>query len=98
MRSVSPPQKVVTCAMFENPLYVREFLKLGVSAYLVKSAPVEQLIAAVRVVTLDTQGEHVVVGIPREISRQRRMGPRAVSALASWRSSCSRRAVSATAR
>ena len=53
MRSVSPPPKVVICTMFENPLYVRGFLKLGVSAYLVKSASVEQLIAAVRVATLD---------------------------------------------
>ncbi len=67
MRSVSPPPKVVICTMFEDPRYVREFLKLGVSAYLVKSASVEQLIAAVRVSTLDPQGEHVVVGMPREM-------------------------------
>jgi DNA-binding NarL/FixJ family response regulator len=67
MRSVSPPPKVVICTMFEDPRYVREFLRLGVSAYLVKSASVEQLIAAVRVATLDPQGEHVVVGMPREI-------------------------------
>ena len=67
MRSVSPPPKVVICTMFEDPRYVREFLSLGVTAYLVKTASVEQLIAAVRVATLDPQGEHVVVGMPREM-------------------------------
>jgi DNA-binding NarL/FixJ family response regulator len=67
MRRVSPPPKVVICTMFEDPRYVGEFLKLGVSAYLVKSASVEQLIAAVRVSVLDPQGNNVVVGMPREI-------------------------------
>jgi DNA-binding NarL/FixJ family response regulator len=67
MRSVSPPPKVVICTMFEDPRYVGEFLKLGVSAYLVKSASVEQLIAAVRVSVLDPRGENVVVGMPRKM-------------------------------
>jgi len=67
MRRISPPPKVVICTMFEDPRFVREFLKLGVSAYLVKSASVEQLIAAVRVSILDPQGENVVVGMPREM-------------------------------
>jgi DNA-binding NarL/FixJ family response regulator len=67
MRRISPPPKVVICTMFEDPRYVREFLKLGVSAYLVKSASVEQLIAAVRVSVLDPKGNNVVVGMPREM-------------------------------
>jgi DNA-binding NarL/FixJ family response regulator len=67
MRRVSPPPKVVICTMFEDPRYVREFLKLGVSAYLVKSASVEQLIAAVRVSVLDPQENNVVVGMPRQM-------------------------------
>jgi DNA-binding NarL/FixJ family response regulator len=65
MRGISPPPKVVICTMFEDPRYVREFLQLGVSAYLVKSASVEQLIAAVRVSVLDPWGKNVVVGMPR---------------------------------
>ncbi len=65
MRGISPPPKVVICTMFEDPRYVREFLKLGVSAYLVKSASVEQLIAAVRVSVLDPGSKNVVVGMPR---------------------------------
>jgi DNA-binding NarL/FixJ family response regulator len=65
MRGISPPPKVVICTMFEDPRYVREFLKLGVSTYLVKSASVEQLIAAVRVSVLDPGSKNVVVGMPR---------------------------------
>jgi DNA-binding NarL/FixJ family response regulator len=34
IRWISPAPKVVICTMFEDPRYVREFLKLGVSAYL----------------------------------------------------------------
>ena len=67
MRSVSSPPKVVICTMFEDPRYVREFMRLGASAYLVKSASVEQLIAALRVSVLDPQGKNVVVGMPREM-------------------------------
>jgi DNA-binding NarL/FixJ family response regulator len=67
MRGISPPPKVVICTMFEDPRYVREFLKLGVSAYLVKSASVEQLIAAVRVSVLDPGSKNVVVGMPRSM-------------------------------
>ena len=67
MRGISPPPKVVICTMFEDPRYVREFLQLGVSAYLVKSASVEQLIAAVRVSVLEPRGKNVVVGMPRKM-------------------------------
>ena len=65
MRMISPPPKVVICTMFEDPRYVREFMKLGVSAYLIKSASVKQLIAALRVAVLDPLGKNVVVGMPR---------------------------------
>jgi DNA-binding NarL/FixJ family response regulator len=74
MRGISPPPKVVICTMFEDPRYVREFLKLGVSAYLIKSASVEQLIAAVRVSVLDPQGKNVVVGMPRDMLEEAKNG------------------------
>jgi DNA-binding NarL/FixJ family response regulator len=67
LRSISPAPKVVICTMFEDPRYIREFMQLGVSGYLVKSASVEQLIAAVRVAVLDPGGENVVVGMPRQM-------------------------------
>jgi DNA-binding NarL/FixJ family response regulator len=66
IRQVSPPPKVVLVAMFDDPSYVQEFLKLGVSAYLLKSASIEQLIGAIRAAAFDPTGENVIVGIPRE--------------------------------
>ena len=66
----SPPPKIVLVAMFDDPSYVQEFLKLGVSAYLLKSASIEQLIGAIRAAALDPVGENVIVGIPRETLAQ----------------------------
>ena len=66
LREVSPPPKVILVAMFDDPSYVQEFLKLGVSAYLLKSASIEQLIGAIRGAALDPTGQNVIVGMPRE--------------------------------
>ena len=65
MRLVDPPPRVVICTMFEDPSYVRGFLDIGVSAYLVKSASAEHLIGAVRAAIFDPKGNNVVVGMPR---------------------------------
>jgi DNA-binding NarL/FixJ family response regulator len=67
MRSASPPPKIVIVTMFEEPRYVRELLELGASAYLVKSASAEHLVAAVRAAVFDPKGENVVVGMPRSM-------------------------------
>ena len=67
MRQISPLPKVVVVTMFEEPRYVRELMKLGASAYLVKSVSVEHLIGAVRAAVFDPTGENVVVGMPREM-------------------------------
>jgi DNA-binding NarL/FixJ family response regulator len=65
MRSASPPPKVVIVTMFEEPRYVRELMELGASAYLIKSATTEQLLAIIRAAVLDPTGENVIVGMPR---------------------------------
>jgi DNA-binding NarL/FixJ family response regulator len=65
MRSASPPPKVVIVTMFEEPRYVRELMELGASAYLIKSATSEQLLAIIRAAVLDPTGENVIVGMPR---------------------------------
>src|SRR5919107_2019196 len=67
MSQISPPPKVVLVTMFEEPRYVRELMKLGASAYLIKSASVEHLIGAVRAAVFDPEGENVVVGMPLEM-------------------------------
>jgi DNA-binding NarL/FixJ family response regulator len=75
MRQISPPPKVVIVTMFEEPRYVRELMKLGASAYLIKSASVEHLIGAVRAAVFDPEGENVVVGMPVEMLEETEDGP-----------------------
>jgi DNA-binding NarL/FixJ family response regulator len=67
MRQIDPPTKVVIVTMIEDPHYVRELMELGVSAYLVKSASAEHLVAAVRTAILDPKSMNVMVGMPLEI-------------------------------
>ena len=71
MRSeVDPPPKVIIVTMFEDPHYVRELMEVGVSAYIVKSASAEHLVAAVRTAIVDPMSKNVVVGMPLEILQE----------------------------
>jgi DNA-binding NarL/FixJ family response regulator len=67
MRDISPEPKVVIVTMFEEPRYVRELMDLGASAYLLKSVSIEHLTGTVRAAVFDPKGQHVVVGLPREM-------------------------------
>jgi DNA-binding NarL/FixJ family response regulator len=67
MSRISPAPKVVIVTMFEEPRYVRELMNLGASAYLLKSVSVEHLTGAVRAAVFDPMGQHVVVGMPRQM-------------------------------
>ena len=62
MRSFPDPPKVVIVTMLESPRYVRGLS--GASAYLLKTASAEHLIAAVRAAVLDPEGGDAVVGMP----------------------------------
>jgi DNA-binding NarL/FixJ family response regulator len=64
MSRISPAPKVVIVTMFEEPRYVRELMRLGASAYLLKSVSVEHLTGAIRAAVFDPKGQHVVVGMP----------------------------------
>src|SRR5215208_3408336 len=70
MSQISPSPKVVVVTMFEEPRYVRELMRLGASAYLLKSVSVEHLIGAVRAAVFDPEGQHVVVGMPRAMIKE----------------------------
>jgi DNA-binding NarL/FixJ family response regulator len=61
----SSPPKIVIVTMFEDPQILRQIMDLGANAYIHKSASVEELFAALRTSTLDTQGEHLVVAMPQ---------------------------------
>jgi DNA-binding NarL/FixJ family response regulator len=65
MRSFPEPPKVVIVTMLESPRYVRELS--GVSAYLLKTASADHLVAAVRAAVLDPDGGDAVVGMPRSL-------------------------------
>jgi DNA-binding NarL/FixJ family response regulator len=67
MREISPAPKVIVVTMFEEPRYVREFMELGTSAYVLKSASVEHLVGAVRAAVFDPEGQNVVVGMPQHM-------------------------------
>jgi DNA-binding NarL/FixJ family response regulator len=66
IRSFPNPPKVVVVTMFEDPREMRELLRLGASAYVLKSSSSGQLMGAVRAAVFDPKGENVVVGMPRE--------------------------------
>ncbi len=66
IRSFPNPPKVVIVTMLEDPHEMRELLRLGASAYVLKSSSSRQLLGAVRDAVLDPKSENVIVGMPRE--------------------------------
>lgn len=67
--------KIVIVTMFDNPRLVRDLLARGASAYLVKSATMEELISAVHVAARNPHEENVILAIPREVlDRMERQG------------------------
>jgi DNA-binding NarL/FixJ family response regulator len=65
MREIpDPAPKVVIVTMIEDPREVRELMEIGASAYIVKSASTEHLVAAVRAAILDPKSNNAVVGMP----------------------------------
>jgi DNA-binding NarL/FixJ family response regulator len=79
MRELSdPPPKVVIVTMIEDPREVRELMDLGASAYIVKSASAEHLVAAVRTAILDPKSKNVVVGMPRALLEEAQEGSEGV--------------------
>jgi DNA-binding NarL/FixJ family response regulator len=66
---ISPIPRVVIATMYDDPRLVRELLGLGASAYLVKSASLEELLAAIHAAVEgpeEPQDENVVLVLPRE--------------------------------
>ena len=79
MREVAdPPQKVVIVTMIEDPRHVRELMDLGASAFIVKSASAEHLVAAVRAAILDPKSKNSVVGMPLEMLEEAEEGSQGV--------------------
>ncbi|HLL98102.1 MAG TPA: response regulator transcription factor [Rubrobacteraceae bacterium] len=70
MLKASPRPRILIVTMFDNPWLVRELLAQGASGYLVKSASLEELLAAVRAAArspLGPRGENVILAVPRGV-------------------------------
>jgi DNA-binding NarL/FixJ family response regulator len=76
--AADPPPKVIIVTMIEDPREVREIMDLGASAYIVKSASTEHLVAAVRASILDPKSKNVVVGMPRALLEEGEEGAESV--------------------
>jgi DNA-binding NarL/FixJ family response regulator len=74
-RQIWSPPKIVVVTMFEEPSYLREFLHLGIRAYLLKSVSVEELIGAIRAAIFDPEGVNVIIGMPQEMLEKGREEP-----------------------
>jgi len=78
MREVEPTPKVVIVTMFEDPALMRDFLRLGVSGYVLKSSSSRHLVGAVRAAVFDPEEGNVVVGMPREMLEEAEGGSEGV--------------------
>src|SRR5215217_7909814 len=67
----SPSPRVIIVTMHDDPRLVRELIGLGASAYLVKSATIEELLSAVRGAAPSPlgPGEDAVMVVPPEVYR-----------------------------
>ncbi|WP_273846962.1 response regulator transcription factor [Rubrobacter calidifluminis] len=64
---LQPPPRIIIVTMFEEPRLVRELLAAGASAYLVKSASLEELLAAVHAAVENPSEDNVVLSVPRGV-------------------------------
>ncbi|HKH12068.1 MAG TPA: response regulator transcription factor [Rubrobacter sp.] len=67
---LSPVPRVLIVSMYDSPRLVHDLLGRGASGYLVKSASLEDLLAAVRRAARsphDSAGENVILAVPRSI-------------------------------
>lgn len=74
IRRVRPQPRVVIVTMFEEPHLMREVLRLGASAYVLKSASSRHLIGVVRAAVFDPKSHDVVVGMPLGALEESREG------------------------
>jgi DNA-binding NarL/FixJ family response regulator len=65
MRRVEPRPKVIIVTMFDDPALMRDFLRLGVSGYVLKSSSTTQLVSAIRAAAFAPEEGNVVLGMPR---------------------------------
>ena len=73
MLEASPDSRIVVLTVYQDPRRVREMVGLGTSAYVHKSATVEELLGVVRQATKgpsEGEGDYAVVGMEERIMEQ----------------------------
>src|SRR4028118_1172581 len=70
MRRVEPRPKVIIVTMFDDPAMMRDYLRLGVNGYVLKSSSTTQLVSAIRAAALTPEEGSVVLGMPRAMLEQ----------------------------
>lgn len=75
LTQISPLPTVIIVTMFDDPGRVRELMRMGVSAYLLKTASITQLIGAIRAATA-TPGRNAIVALPRQALQRTERGSR----------------------
>jgi DNA-binding NarL/FixJ family response regulator len=78
IRAVEPPPKVIIVTMFEDPGLMREFLRLEVGGYVLKSSSSAHLVGAVRAAVFSPEEGNVVVGMPRAMLEESKGGSEGV--------------------
>ena len=71
--ALSPAPRVLVVSMYDSPRLVRDLLGRGASGYLVKSASLEELLAAVRRAARSAHGsggKNVILAVPRSVLEQ----------------------------
>jgi DNA-binding NarL/FixJ family response regulator len=79
IRSSSPDSRIVVLTMFDNLRYLKALSKMGIDAYIHKSASSEELLATIDAASREPNGENVVVSMPRGLLE--RMGEEPVGML-----------------
>jgi DNA-binding NarL/FixJ family response regulator len=73
MLEASPASRIVVLTVYQDPRRVREMVGLGTSAYVHKSATIEELLGTVRQATrgsLEGESDYAVVGMPERVMDQ----------------------------
>jgi two-component system, NarL family, nitrate/nitrite response regulator NarL len=65
IREASPHSRIVVLTIFDNLRYVQALSRLGIDAYIHKTASSEELVATIEALMREPKGENTVVSMPR---------------------------------
>jgi DNA-binding NarL/FixJ family response regulator len=75
IREASPHSRIVVLTIFDNLRYVQALSRLGIDAYIHKTASSEELVATIETLMREPKGENTVVSMPRGSLERMGEGP-----------------------